>query len=83
MYDYVANAVGDYDMVAQVTSQLWGVGTVIVWSGVVSFICYKIVDYWSACGYPKRGARRSRHHGPRRIGLPLLIDSRTPAQRRG
>jgi Amt family ammonium transporter len=44
VYDYVANAVGTYDMTAQVISQLWGVGTVIVWSGVVAFICYKIVD---------------------------------------
>jgi Amt family ammonium transporter len=44
VYDYVANAVGAYDMTAQVISQLWGVGTVIVWSGVVAFICYKIVD---------------------------------------
>jgi Amt family ammonium transporter len=44
VYDYVANAVGPYDMAAQVTSQLWGVGTVIVWSGIVAFICYKIVD---------------------------------------
>jgi Amt family ammonium transporter len=44
VYDYVANAVGSFDMVAQVTSQLWGVGVAIVWSGVVAFICYKIVD---------------------------------------
>jgi Amt family ammonium transporter len=44
VYDYVANKVGDYDMTAQVISQLWGVGTVIVWSGVIAFICYKIVD---------------------------------------
>ncbi|GAB1391945.1 ammonium transporter [Rhodocyclaceae bacterium] len=44
VYDYVANAVGEFDMVAQVTSQLWGVGVAIVWSGVVAFICYKIVD---------------------------------------
>ena len=44
VYDYVANAVGTYDMTAQVISQLWGVGTVIVWSGIVAFICYKIVD---------------------------------------
>jgi Amt family ammonium transporter len=44
VYDYVANAVGAYDMTAQVISQLWGVGTVIVWSGIVAFICYKIVD---------------------------------------
>jgi Amt family ammonium transporter len=44
VYDYVANAVGAYDMTAQVISQLWGVGTVIVWSGIVAFICFKIVD---------------------------------------
>ena len=44
VYDYVANKVGDFDMVAQLTSQAWGVGTTIVWSGVVAFISYKIVD---------------------------------------
>ena len=44
VYDYVANKVGDYDMTAQVISQLWGVGTVIVWSGVVSLVAYKLVD---------------------------------------
>jgi Amt family ammonium transporter len=31
-------------MVAQVTSQAWGVGTTLIWSGVVAFIAYKIVD---------------------------------------
>jgi len=44
VYDYVANAVGPYDMTAQVISQAWGVGTVIVWSGVVSIVAYKLVD---------------------------------------
>ena len=44
VYDYVANKVGDYDMLAQVISQLWGVGTAIVWSGVVSLVAYKVVD---------------------------------------
>jgi Amt family ammonium transporter len=44
VYDYVANKVGDFDMMAQLTSQFWGVGTVIIWSGVVSFIAFKIVD---------------------------------------
>jgi Amt family ammonium transporter len=44
VYDYVANAVGEYDMTAQVISQLWGVGTVIVWSGVVSVVAFKVVD---------------------------------------
>jgi Amt family ammonium transporter len=31
-------------MSAQVISQLWGVGTVIVWSGVVSLVAFKLVD---------------------------------------
>ncbi len=44
VYDYVANKVGDFDMTAQVISQLWGVGVAIVWSGVVSLVAYKIVD---------------------------------------
>ena len=44
VYDYVANKVGDYDMGAQLISQLWGVGTAIVWSGIVSIVAYKIVD---------------------------------------
>ncbi|HZX32918.1 MAG TPA: ammonia channel protein, partial [Rhodocyclaceae bacterium] len=44
VYDYVANKVGDFDMTAQVISQLWGVGTVILWSGIVSLVAYKLVD---------------------------------------
>jgi Amt family ammonium transporter len=44
VYDYVTNKVGDYDMSAQLISQLWGVGTTIVWSAVVSLIAYKLVD---------------------------------------
>jgi Amt family ammonium transporter len=44
VYDYVANKVGDFDMVAQVTSQAWAVGTTLVWSGVVAFISFKLID---------------------------------------
>ncbi len=44
VYDYVANAVGEYDMTAQVIAQLWGVGTVVVWSAVVSLVAFKLVD---------------------------------------
>jgi Amt family ammonium transporter len=42
--DYVANAVAPYSMGTQVISQLWGVGVTLVWSGVVAFVSYKIVD---------------------------------------
>jgi Amt family ammonium transporter len=34
----------DYSMAGQIGSQLWGVGTAVVWSGVVSFILFKLVD---------------------------------------
>lgn len=44
VYDYVANAVGEFDMMAQVVSQLWAVGTAVVVSGVVSVVAFKLVD---------------------------------------
>ena len=44
VYDYVANAVAEFDMTAQVIAQLWAVGTAVVWSAVVSFIAFKLVD---------------------------------------
>ncbi len=44
IYDYVAGTWGYAGMGTQVISQLWGVGMTILWSGIVSFIAYKIVD---------------------------------------
>jgi ammonium transporter, Amt family len=44
IYDYVAGTWGYAGMGTQVMSQLWGVGVTVVWSGVVAFIAYKIVD---------------------------------------
>jgi Amt family ammonium transporter len=45
IYDYVANAVSaDYSIMGQVWIQTKAVLTTIVWSGVVSFIAFKLVD---------------------------------------
>ncbi len=44
VWDYVANGVGAYDMVAQMTAQVYAVGTAIVLTAVVSFIALKVVD---------------------------------------
>jgi len=44
VFDYATNAVAEYNLTAQLTSQLWGVGTAIVWSGVVSFVLFKAID---------------------------------------
>jgi len=45
IYDYVANKTApDYSIVNQVIIQATGVITTVIWSGVVAFIAYKIVD---------------------------------------
>jgi Amt family ammonium transporter len=45
VYDYVANKVNpDYSIGGQVWIQLQGVLTTVVWSAVVAFIAYKLVD---------------------------------------
>jgi Amt family ammonium transporter len=45
IYDYVANKVADdYSIAGQLWIQLQGVLTTVIWSGVVAFIAYKIVD---------------------------------------
>jgi Amt family ammonium transporter len=44
VYDYVANKVGDFSLSTQMTAQLWAVVVSLVWSGVVAYAAYKIVD---------------------------------------
>jgi ammonium transporter, Amt family len=44
VWDYVANGVAEYNLMGQLGSQLWGVIVCIIWSGVVSFIAFKLVD---------------------------------------
>jgi Amt family ammonium transporter len=44
VYDYVANASSFDSIGAQVMRQAWAVGTTLVWSGVIAFIAFKLVD---------------------------------------
>jgi len=45
IYDYVANKVSpDYSIGGQLVTQATAVGTTILWSSLVAFIAYKIVD---------------------------------------
>lgn len=44
VWDYVANGVAEYNFAAQFTSQFWGVAVAVIWSAIVSFVAYKIVD---------------------------------------
>src|SRR5690349_7377410 len=43
-YTAIPPKVADYDFAAQMISQIWGVGTTLVWSGIGSAILYKVVD---------------------------------------
>jgi Amt family ammonium transporter len=45
VFDYAKNAVGDFDAKAQIVSQLWAVGTALVWSGVVALVLFKLIDW--------------------------------------
>ena len=45
IYDYVANKVtADYSIAGQLWIQAQGVLTTLVWSGIVAFVAYKLVD---------------------------------------
>ena len=44
VFDYATNAVAEYSIIGQVTSQAWGVGVTILWSGIVSFVLFKLID---------------------------------------
>ncbi len=44
VWDYVTNGVAEYSMSTQFISQFWGVSVCIIWSGVVSFIAFKLID---------------------------------------
>jgi len=58
VYDYVANAVAEYDMVTQVTSQAWAVGVAITWSAIVSYLAFKIVDVLVGLRVPEETERQ-------------------------
>jgi len=46
IYDYVANEVSkDYSIGGQLLTQGTAVLTTVVWSGVVAFIAFKLIDF--------------------------------------
>jgi Amt family ammonium transporter len=72
VYDYAANAVAEFNASGQIISQLWGVGTVIVWTGVVSLILYKLVDITIGLRVPEEEEREgldTTQHGERAYSM--------------
>lgn len=68
VYDYVTNAVGEFSMGAQLTSQFTAVITSLIWSAVVSFVSFKIVDAVIGLRVPEEEERQGldeTQHGER------------------
>lgn len=58
IWDYVANKAAEtYSIADQVIIQATGVGVTIVWSGVVAFIAYKLVDIFIGLRVPEEEER--------------------------
>jgi ammonium transporter, Amt family len=67
IFDYATNAPATtFDASGQIVSQLWAIGTALVWSGVVSFVLFKLID-WTIGLRPSEEAEREgldvREHG--------------------
>jgi len=58
VYDYVANKIGaDYSIIDQLKIQATGVGVTILWSGIVAFAAYKLVDLVIGMRVPEEDER--------------------------
>jgi ammonia channel protein AmtB len=74
VFDYVANAASaDYSIGGQVLIQLEAVVTTLVWSGVVSYIGYKIVDMVVGLRVTEEEEREGLDISSQRNCLPPLI----------
>jgi Amt family ammonium transporter len=70
--DYVNNTIVDTSIGAQVWIQAQAVLTAVVWSGVVAFICFKIVDLTIGLRVPEEEEREgldTASHGERAYNL--------------
>jgi Amt family ammonium transporter len=72
VYDYAAGKVAEYSIIGQVASQAWGVGVTILWSGVVSFALFKLIDKVVGLRVPEEAEREgldTTSHGERAYSL--------------
>ncbi len=58
IWDYAANAFNaDYSISTQFVAQSWGVGTSLIWSGVVSLVLFKVIDIVMGLRVPEEEER--------------------------
>ncbi len=72
VFDYAAGKVAEYSTSTQLVSQLWAVGTAVIWSGVVSFILFKLIDMFMGLRVPEEEEREgldTTTHGERAYNM--------------
>jgi Amt family ammonium transporter len=70
--DYVNNTIVDTSIGSQVWIQAQAVLTALVWSGVVAFVCYKLVDLTIGLRVPEEEEREgldTTQHGERAYSM--------------
>ncbi len=72
VFDYATGKVAEYSISGQLVSQAWGVGVTILWSGVVSFVLFKLIDMVMGLRVPEEAEREgldTTAHGERAYNL--------------
>ena len=72
VFDYAAGKVAEYSTSTQLMSQLWAVGTAVVWSAVVSFVLFKLIDMFMGLRVPEEDEREgldTTTHGERAYNM--------------
>jgi Amt family ammonium transporter len=59
VYDYVADSVGEYSILRQLSSQAIAVAVTLAWSGAVAFLGFRLVDWL----FGLRVSRETEHEG--------------------
>ncbi|MBI3773097.1 MAG: ammonium transporter [Gammaproteobacteria bacterium] len=57
VFDYSTMKVAEFSASGQIISQLWGVGITVLWSGIVSFVLFKLVDMVMGLRVPEEAER--------------------------
>ena len=57
VFDYATEKVAEYSIAGQVISQTWGVGVTVLWSGLVSFVLFKLIDMLMGLRVPEEVER--------------------------
>ena len=72
VYDYAAGKVAEYSIVGQLTSQAWAVGVTVLWSGIISFALFKLINLTIGLRVPEEAEREgldTTTHGERAYNL--------------